>query len=207
MVNTTICLQAKCPLVQSTALYMSRGIFFSVCAAHFFPGIKQKTENGVNTLCTSCSTQPTWLQPEGYFTGPPPPPNAASTQPLSMMTAASSPVTLWSVMLRRVARLTPGGKRKKGFIHLCCSERRLRVVGKAWGWWCRLFSSQWVRRHLCALHRKHHNLVWWKSERAIWDSTGSGWWLCVCVWVCQVETWHCEWNPILYRATSVAPHE
>lgn len=194
---------------------MSRGIFFLFVLRVFSRNITNDWECCKHTpYITQHSAHVTAARGLLHRSPPPAPPDTTSTQPLSMLTAASSPVTLRSVMLRRVARLPPEGKKKRGFIRLCCSERRLRVVGKAWGWWwwwCRLFSSQGMRRHLCALHRKHHYLVWWKSERAIWDSTGSGWWLCmsvcVCVWVCRVETWHCEWNPILYRATSVAPHE
>lgn len=128
-----------------------------------------------------------WLQPEGYFTGrpppPPPTPRQRSRSPCWQPRLPPLPSDQWCwgewhVYPRRE-------KKKRGFIRLCCSERRLRVVGKAWGWWwCRLFSSQRMRRHLCALHRKHHYIVWWKSERAIWDSTGSGWWLCMSVCVC-----------------------
>ena len=189
------------------SLHESRNFLFCLCCTFFSRNKTKDWEWCKHTLYImqhSAHVTAAWGL---LHRSPPPPPNPPPTPPPPQKSHASPPLTLWSVMLRRVARLTPGGKSKKGFIRLCCSERRLRVVGKAWGWWCRLFSSQWVKRHLCALHRKHHNLVWWKSERAIWDSTGSGWWLCVCVWVCQVETWHCEWNPILYRATSVAPHE
>lgn len=104
------------PTVRHYSLLLSTWVeefSFCLCCAFFSRNITNDWECCKHTpYITQHSAHVTAARGLLHRSPPPAPPDTTSTQPLSMLTAASSPVTLRSVMLRRVARLPPEGKKK-----------------------------------------------------------------------------------------------
>ncbi len=126
-------------------------------------------------------------------------PPRTSTQPLSILTAASSPVTLTSVMLRRVWHVSPWRKKWASF-----ASAALTGGGCQGGDGGSSAGSGW--EDIYVPHRGNIATLLGRnlSETFEIPLVVGG---CVCVWVCGVKTRHCDWNPKLQRATSVARHE
>lgn len=86
----------------------------------------------------------------------------------------------------------PGGK--SGLLCFCLREETVCGSGGLSMVLVRT-PQQWMRGLFWASLRDNNGCRWWESERAMWDSSGSGW-LCVC----GVKTQHSAWNPFTVQS-------